>query len=167
MSIYFEDIDVGEIYHLGAHTFSREEIIAFAREFDPQSFHLDDEAAAASLFGSLAASGWHTASIWLRHVIDFRKRQADQMRFRGERPALWGPSPGFEAVKWLKPVLVGDTITFTARFAEKRDSRSRPTVGLVYSANEGINQNGELVFAVTSKMFVERRHPGAAEHDPA
>ncbi len=159
MSIYFEDIEVDIVQHLGAHTFNREEIIAFARDFDPQRFHLDEEAAAAGLFGSLSASGWHTASIWLRLVIDSRKRQADQMRFRGERPALWGPSPGFEAVKWLKPVLVNDTISYTARFAEKRDSRSRPNVGLVYSANEGINQKGEMVFAVTSKMFVERRNP--------
>jgi len=161
MSVWFEDIEIGHVAHLGAHTFTRAEIIAFAHDFDPQSFHLDDAAAAASLFGALSASGWHTASIWLRHVIDFRKRQADQMRFRGEQPARWGPSPGFEALKWLKPVLVGDTISFTARFAEKRDSRSRPDVGLVFSANEGTNQRGELVFAVTSKMFVERRTPFA------
>lgn len=157
MSLYFEDIEVGALAQLGAHTFTREEIIAFARDFDPQRFHLDDAAAAASLFGALSASGWHTASIWLRHVIDFRKRQGDQMRFRGETPARWGPSPGFENLKWLKPVLAGDTIAFTARFAEKRDSRSRPDVGLVFSANEGTNQHGDLVFAVTSKMFVQRR----------
>ena len=146
---------------LGAHTFTRDEVLAFAQAYDPQPFHLDEAAAAQSLFGGLSASGWHTASVWLRHVIDYRRRQGDMMRFRGETPARWGPSPGFENLKWLKPVLVGDTIAFRATFAEKRDSRSRPDVGLVMSLNEGTNQRGEAVFAVTSKMFVQRRTPFA------
>src|SRR5262245_29316487 len=110
MSAYFEDLAIGPVIALGSHTFTREEIIDFARKYDPQPFHLDDEAGARSLFGGLSASGWHTSAIWLRCMIDYRNRQADLMRFRGERPARYGPSPGFENIRWLKPVLVGDTL---------------------------------------------------------
>jgi len=159
MSTYFEDLQIGSRVDLGSHTFSREEIVDFARKYDPQPFHLDEEAARQSLFGALCASGWHTSAIWLRHLIDHRNREAELMRFRGERPARYGPSPGFEQLRWLKPVFVGDTLTFTTRVREKVDSRSRPNIGLVFSDNEGVNQNGELVFSVVSKVFVERRQP--------
>ena len=81
------------------------------------------------------------------------------MEFRGERPAQWGPSPGFDKIRWLKPVFVDDVIRYTSRVHEKRDVRSRPNVGLLLSMNEGFNQQGELVFSVISKMFVERRLP--------
>lgn len=157
MSGYFEDLEVGVTIILGSHTFTREAIIDFARKYDPQPFHLDEEAARQSLFGALCASGWHTSAVWLRHLIDFRNREAEMMRFRGERPARYGPSPGFEKLRWLKPVYVGDTLTFTTRVKEKIDSRSRPEFGLILSDNEAVNQNNELVFAVVSKVFVERR----------
>lgn len=157
MSNYFEDLVIGETMQLGSHRFTREEIVDFARRYDPQPFHLDEAAGAQSLFGGLAASGWHTAAVWLRHLIDARRRIADQMVLRGERPARYGPSPGFEALRWPKPVLVGDTIRFSTRIKQKVDSRSRPAVGLVASDNEGFNQHGDLVFAVVGKMFVERR----------
>jgi acyl dehydratase len=163
MGIYLEDLVVGAPVELGSHTFTRAEVIEFARKYDPQPFHLDDEAARRSLFGSLSASGWHTAAIWLRLLVDNRNREGDFMRFRGERPARYGPSPGFEQLKWLKPVLVGDTLRFTSRVREKRDVRSRPEVGLVIYDNEGINQKGELVFQITSKVLVERRHPLKAD----
>lgn len=159
MSTYFEDLQIGSRVDLGSHTFSREEIVDFARKYDPQPFHLDEEAARHSLFDALCASGWHTSAVWLRHLIDHRNREAELMRFRGERPARYGPSPGFEQLRWLKPVFVGDTLTFTTRVKEKVDSRSRPNTGLVFSDNEGVNQNGELVFSVVSKVFVERRQP--------
>lgn len=158
MSRYFEDLAVGHVITLGSHTFTREEIVDFARKFDPQPFHLDDEAAAKGLFGALCASGWHTSAVWLRCMIDYRNRQADLMRFRGERPARYGPSPGFENLRWFKPVMAGDTLTFTTRVREKIDSRSRPDVGLVVWDNEGINQRGELALSMTTKVFVERRH---------
>jgi acyl dehydratase len=159
MSNYFEDLATGTTAELGAHTFTREEIVDFARRFDPQPFHLDEAAAQESLFGALCASGWHTAAVWLRLALDYRKREADLLAFRGERPARYGPSPGFENLRWLKPVFVGDTIRFTTRIKEKIDSKSRPAVGLVLSENEGFNQHGELVFSVTGKVFVERRVP--------
>ncbi|MCL4764711.1 MAG: MaoC family dehydratase [Hyphomicrobiaceae bacterium] len=157
MSTYFEDLEIGAVFELGSHTFGREEIIDFARKYDPQPFHLDEDAARQSLFGALCASGWHTGAVWLRHLMDFRKREADLMLFRGERPARYGPSPGFEKLRWLKPVLVGDTLTFTSRISGKIDSRSRPVLGLVLFENEAVNQNNEVVFSVVSKVFVERR----------
>jgi acyl dehydratase len=157
MSNYFEDLPIGTTAELGAHTFTREEIVDFARRFDPQPFHLDDAAAKKSLFGALCASGWHTAAVWLRLVLDYRKREADLMAFRGERPARYGPSPGFENLRWVKPVVVDDTIRFTTRIKDKIDSKSRPAVGLVLSENEGFNQHGDLVFSVIGKVFVERR----------
>jgi acyl dehydratase len=159
MSNYFEDLEIGVVHELGTHTFTREEIVDFARKFDPQAFHLDDEAGKASLFGALSASGWHTAAVWLRHLLDHRRRIADQIVFRGERPARYGPSPGFEQLKWPKPVLVGDTIRFTTRVIQKIDSRSRPAIGLIVSENLGADQAGDLVFSVVAKMFVERRVP--------
>jgi acyl dehydratase len=159
MSGYFEDIEIGATVHLGSYTFTREAIIDFARKYDPQPFHLDEEAVRHTLFGGLCASGWHTSAIWLRHLIDHRNREADLMRFQGQRPPRYGPSPGFEKLRWLKPVYVGDTLTFTTRAKEKIDSRSRPDVGLVLSDNEAVNQNNELVFSVVSKVFVERRRP--------
>lgn len=160
MSNYFEDVAVGVTVELGQTTFDREMILAFARKFDPQPFHLDEEAAKKSLFGGLCASGWHTASMWLRHNIDHRNRINGQIIYRGDRLAKWGPSPGFEKIRWLKPVFVGDTIRYTQRVKEKIESKSRPTLGLVVADNEGHNQNGELVFSVISKIFVERRVPG-------
>ena len=159
MSSYFEDLSIGSTIMLGSHTFSREEIVDFARKYDPQPFHLDEAAAKQSLFGGLCASGWHTSAIWLRHMIDHRNRQADLTRFRGEVPARYGPSPGFDNIRWLRPVFVGDTLNFTSRVKEKVDSRSRPDVGLVLFDNEGVNQAGDLAFSVTSKVFVERRVP--------
>lgn len=159
MSYYFEDIEVGVSKELGQYTFSRDSIVAFAAEYDPQNFHFDEEAGRASIYGAMTASGWQTTSVWLRMLVDERNREADMMRFRGERPAKYGPSPGFEKLRWLKPVFVGDTIRFTTRIIEKRDSKSRPQVGLALFQNEGFNQKGELVFSLVSKMFVERRVP--------
>lgn len=159
MSGYFEDLEIGATVNLGSYTFTREAIIDFARKFDPQPFHLDEKAAQQSLFGGLCASGWHTSAIWLRHLIDHRNREAELMRFRGERPARYGPSPGFEKLRWLKPVYVGDTLIFSTRVREKIDSRSRPEFGLVISDNKALNQNIEPVFSVVSKVFVERRRP--------
>ena len=159
MSNYFEDLEIGAVASLGSHLFGREEIMSFARRYDPQQFHLDKDAAKGGLFGGLSASGWHTGSIWLRLMLDHRKREADLIAFRGERPARYGPSPGFEKLSWLKPVLVDDTITFTTRVIEKLDAGTRPEFGLVHWYNEGCNQRGEVAFSVVSKVFVERRYP--------
>lgn len=166
MSLYLEDIPLGLTVELGQHTFTRDEIIDFAKRFDPQRFHMSEEGGRDSLFGGLCASGWHTASVWLRLLIDHRKRDADMMLYRGERPARYGPSPGFEKIRWAKPVMVGDTIRYTTRAKEKIPSRSRPDVGLLVSENEGFNQNGDLVFAVLGKIFVEWRDKADAPKRP-
>lgn len=161
MSNYFEDLVIDAPIVLGSHVFGRNEIVDFARKFDPQPFHLDEEAARDGLFGGLAASGWHTSAIGLRLMVDHRQREADLIALRGERPARYGPSPGFETLKWLKPVLVGDTLTYTAHIRQKADSRSRPDVGLVFTQIEAVNQGNDLVFSVVTKVFVERRAPFA------
>ena len=156
---YFEDRQIGEIVELPSHTFGKEEIIAFARAYDPQPFHLDEAAAKASLFGALSASGWHTAAHFIRGVVTSRIESNGAAQARGERIAVYGPSPGFRNLNWPKPVFVGDTVTFRARLAEKVDLKSRPDRGLLVSEVQGRNQKGEIVFAITSQILVERRAP--------
>lgn len=154
---YFEDIVVGEVGEIGGHTFARDEIVDFARQFDPQPFHLDEEAGKKSLFGGLAASGWHTAAVFIRHVVRARQLHEGRMRAAGTQLAQWGPSPGFRNMAWLRPVLVGDHIEFRNKVVEKRELKSRPTRGLIVSQAEGRNQRGDIVYRFTGQVFVERR----------
>jgi acyl dehydratase len=154
---YLEDIAVGETYAVGRHTFGTDEIKAFAGRFDPQLFHLDEEAAAASHFGALCASGWHTAAVWMRLMVEFRRRMVEAARARGEPVAGIGPALGFRELKWLKPVYVGDTIAYTSEVVETRASDSRPGFGLMTIRSTGVNQNGEPVITFLSTTFVERR----------
>lgn len=157
-SMFFEDRQIGEISDFGRYTFNRDEIIAFAREFDPQPFHLDDAAAKASLFGSLCASGWHTAAIFIRGVVTHRL-SGSASHVAGERQPVYGPSPGFRNLRWPKPVYVGDTIEFRARLTEKIDLKSRPGRGILASEVQARNQKGEIVFALTSQILADRREP--------
>lgn len=154
---FFEDIQVGDVYAVGRHNFSADDIKAFAVRFDPQPFHLDEEAGAASHFGALCASGWHTAVVWMRLMVDYRRRMAEPARARGEPVAGTGPALGFRELKWLKPVYVGDTIEYASEVTETRASSSRPGLGLVTLRSTGINQNGEPVITFLSTGFVERR----------
>jgi acyl dehydratase len=158
---YFEDIRVGEVRDLGSHTFGRDEIIAFARAFDPQPFHLSEEAGQRSLFGGLAASGWHTASVFIRQVVRSRHVHEAALRDAGKPVAVWGPSPGFRNLAWVKPVLMGDRIEFRNKVVETRELKSRPERGFVITQAEGRNQNGAIVYRFTAQMFVERRTRGA------
>jgi acyl dehydratase len=160
MSNYFDDRVLGETYDLGRHTFGRQDIIAFAREFDPQAFHLDEAAARNSLFGALSASGWHTAAIWIRQFVRFRQALEAELAAKGLPVAHYGPSPGFKNLRWLKPVYPGDTIEFRARTAGLIDLRSRPDRGLILTDSQGRNQNGEIVFAIRGQILAERRPPG-------
>jgi acyl dehydratase len=154
---YFEDMSVGERTELGSHTFTAEEIKAFARKFDPQRFHVDEAAAQASHFGGLCASGWHTAAVYMRHFVEFERREADEARARGETPARDGPSPGIRELRWLKPVYAGDTISFAREVKELRETTRQPGWGLMVAYNTGINQHGELVFSFIGAKFAERR----------
>lgn len=157
---FFEDIAVGEEVALGSHTFTAEEIVAFATRWDCQPFHVDEAAAAAGPFGALAASGWHTVCAWMRLNVDHVKRLADQRRAAGLDVAELGPSPGFTDMQLHRPVLAGDTIAYSTRVIATRALATQPRWGLVTSRNEGINQHGELVFAFTGNAFVERRDGG-------
>ena len=154
---YLEDIAVGETYAVGRHTFEVDEIKAFASRFDPQLFHVDEEAAAASHFGALCASGWHTAAIWMRLMVDYRRRLMEQARARGEPVPSIGPALGFRELKWSKPVYVGDTIDYSSEVVETRVSESRPGFGLLTICSRGVNQDGDEVLTFLSTTFVERR----------
>ena len=159
---FWEDIAAGERVEIGRYTFTTENIKGFARRFDPQLFHLDEAAAARSHFGALCASGWHTASVWMRLMVEHQNREDEARRGRGEPIAALGPSPGFRELKWLKPVYVGDTVTYSTEVIEKRASKSRPGWGLMSIRNTGVNQKDEPVISFVSVVFVERRS-GAAE----
>jgi len=157
MSQYFEDVAIGEATELGSYTFTAEEIIAFAARFDPQPFHLSDEGARATYFGKLAASGWHTAAVYMKLMSRHRANLVEAAKARGETPAAWGPSPGFRDLRWTKPVYAGDTISYRSRIVEKKELRSKPTLGLVGFTNEGRNAAGEVIFSFLGSIFVERR----------
>jgi acyl dehydratase len=154
---FFEDIRVGEKVEIGCHAFTADSIKSFAARFDPQPFHLDEAAAARSHFGQLCASGWHTACVWMRLLIEQRRREDDAMRARGEPVAALGVSPGFRELQWLKPVYAGDTIAYATEVIETRPLTSRPGWGLVWSRNTGINQRGEPVISFIGGVFVECR----------
>jgi acyl dehydratase len=156
---YFEDIAVGEPIAVGRHTFTADDIKAFATRFDPQPFHVDEAAAGRSHFGRLVASGWHSAVVWMRMMVAERRREADAARSRGEPVAGMGPALGLRDLKWLKPVYVDDTIDYRSEVIGTRASESRPNLGLLTIRTTGVNQHGEPVLSFLSITFVERR-PG-------
>ena len=154
---FFEDIAIGQRREIGSHTFTAEAIRAFAAKFDPQRFHLDEEEGRKSLFGGLAASGWHVGSACMRLLVDDGKRLAREAAARGEEVAVWGPSPGFRDLRWLKPVLAGDTVSFVNIVIDKRASGSRPGWGILTARTTGTNQRGEEVYSITATAFVPMR----------
>ncbi len=159
-SRFFEELDVGSRHELGSLVFTPDEIIAFARSFDPQPFHLSDEAARNSPFGRLAASGWHTGSGWMAAMVSHRKRGLAACG--DNRAPRLGPSPGFKNLRWSKPVFAGDRITYFSEVTDKRASASRPEWGLFFHRNTGVNQHGEEVFSFEGCVFVERLKPASA-----
>lgn len=143
----YDAVTVGETFEFGGYQFTAERIKRFAGAWDPQLFHTDEAAAAAGPFGALVASGWHTAAVMMRLQVDY-------FRQSGGRPARFRISPGFNDLKWLKPVYAGDTIAFSGRIAGKRLSRSRPGHGIVTTEFSGVNQNAALVFAMTAHALM-------------
>jgi acyl dehydratase len=131
---YFEDFVVGEVIPLGSHQVTRAEIIAFAAEFDPQPFHLDERQGADSMVDGLIASGWHVSGLFMRMLCDGFLLQSSSLG-----------SPGIETLKWQKPVRPGDTLTARATVIEVRRSKSRPEMGIVRFRSEVENQAGEVV----------------------
>jgi acyl dehydratase len=158
---FFEDLKIGQRRELGSFTFTADGIKKFARQFDPQRFHLDEEEGKKSLFGGLAASGWHIGSVCMKLLVADGQRQAKEAAARGERVAIWGPSPGFRDLRWIKPVLADDTISFASEIESLRPSEKRPEWGILEARNTGTNQRGELVFSFLSTAFVPRRNAGA------
>jgi acyl dehydratase len=155
--IFFDDMRVGERMDLGRHTFTAEEIKTFARRYDPQAFHLDEEAAAHSHFGALCASGWHTAAVCMRLLVETRKRLTQAAREHGQPVAEYGVSPGIRDVRWTKPVYAGDTIAYACEIVELRALASRPGWGLLRTRCTGTNQRGQLVYSVVGSVFVRGR----------
>ena len=146
---------IGETVTLGSHTFEPDEIKEFARKYDPQRFHVDEAAAAHSVFGRLCASGWHTCAMWMRHNLAHRE-DTSEVPWNGPGPRpVFGPSPGFEKLKWLKPVYAGDTITFTRRAVAHRALASRPGWRLMTIMCEAFNAAGEKVLEFESAVLVQ------------
>lgn len=158
--MHLEDYVVGEKAELGSYTFTADEIIAFAEKYDPQPFHLSEEAGLAGPFKGLAASGWHTCSIWMKLMIAFQIRTAKERIARGLPVGQGGPSPGFTDLRWRVPVFAGDTLTYFSEALEARPSGSRPQWGLLKALNTAVNQHGVEAFRFTSTVFVERRPQG-------
>jgi acyl dehydratase len=150
---YFEDIIIGTRIELGSYTFDAERIKAFARKYDPQAFHVDEEAAKKSHFGKLVASGWHTAAISMRLTVDGTRRANENQK--GDIIKS-GPSPGVRDLKWHKPVFAGDTVSYATEIIELREM-SRPGWGLMVTKSTGTNQNGELVYSVQGAVLVARK----------
>ena len=144
--MWWEDFEAGESADMGSHCFTEEEIIAFARQFDPQPFHTDPQAAARSAFGGLIASGWHTCAIGMRLMVE---------NYVSRTVSLG--SPGVDEIRWLKPVRPGDTLTYRRTVLESRASASRPGVGLVKQRWEALNQRGELVLSMEGWGMFGRR----------
>ena len=154
---YFEEIEIGQKRQIGSFTFTADLIKKFAAQFDPQPFHLDEEAGRKSLFGGLAASGWHVGSVCMKMLVGSRQRDVAEARARGEDVAVWGPSPGFRELRWIKPVLAGDTIAFACEVESLRVYEKRPGWGILQARNTGTNQRGELVFSFQATAFVPRK----------
>jgi len=148
---YFEDLEVGAETAFGTYDVTREEILEFARKYDPQPFHLSDEAAAKTHFGRLCASGWHTAAMTMaviaRAVVN-------------EEQAGLG-SPGIDELRWLKPVYPGDTLHVRGEILEKTPSRSKPDIGSFRTRTTVTNQDGVPVMTFVSIVLIRRRPEGA------
>jgi acyl dehydratase len=158
---FFEDMEIGARREVGSFTFTAEQIKKFAAQFDPQAFHLDEEAGRKSLFGGLAASGWHVGSVCMKLMVADGQRMSKEAAARGEEIPVWGPSPGFRELRWIKPVLAGDTISFSSVIESKRTSEKRPEWGILQSRMTGTNQRGEQVYSLLATAFVPRRNAGS------
>jgi acyl dehydratase len=145
---YFDDFQPGEILELGSYKVPREEIIAFARQFDPQPFHIDEEAGRRSIFGTIVASGWHTASICHRLLVDNLLSQTVSLG-----------SPGLDELRWLLPVRPDDVLSARAEVVSTTPSRSKPDRGAIKFRLEARNQKGETVMTELATALFSRRPP--------
>jgi len=150
---YFEDLEIGAEAYFGSYEVTREEVLEFARKYDPQPFHLSDEAAASTHFGRIAASGWHTCAMTMaviaRHAVE-----------RGEEGL---GSPGVDELRWLKPVYPGDTLHVRGKIVDKQPSRSKPEIGAFRTETTVTNQDDVPVMRFTSIVLIRRRPGGAGD----
>ena len=147
---YWEDFKVGEVEKIGGKRVDKEEIVAFAKQYDPQPFHIDETAAKQSMYGGLIASGWHTCAMVMRMMCDAYMLQSASVG-----------SPGIDNLKWLKPVRPGDTINARRTTLETRTSKSKPDIGIVNNLWEVFNQDGEMVMTMQGYGMFRRRNPGS------
>jgi len=145
--IYFEDLKVGQETPFGQYDVTREEVLEFARMYDPQPFHLSDEAAAKTHFGRLAASGWHTAAMTMAMIVS----KLTELQWAGLG------SPGIDELRWVRPVHPGDTLHASGTIVDKTPSRSKPHVGTIRTATLVTNQHGDPVMRYTSIVLMQRR----------
>ena len=145
--LYWEDMVVGSSRELGHYDVTREEVLEFAHKYDPQPFHLSDEAAARTHFGKIAASGWHTAAMSMRVIVDALSKE----------PQASLGSPGVDELRWLKPVYPGDRLTVSGKIVDKTPSRSKPTLGTIRTQTIVTNQDGVDVMRYTSIVLMQRR----------
>ena len=145
---YFEDFEPGQVYELGSKVVTEDEVVGFAREFDPQPFHLDPEAAKDSVFGGLIASGWHTGAMWMRLYVDSLLGGASGQG-----------SSGIEELRWLAPVRPGDTLSGRLTVLEASSSESHPDRGTIRIRGEMVNQDGVTVMSMVSRGRFARRGP--------
>ena len=160
MSHFLQDMQVGQEIDLGRFTFTADHIKRFAALYDPQPFHMDEDAAKQSHFGALCASGWQTASIWMRLYVLHSQKEAGKLEQQGQPVAQMGPGLGAKNLRWLKPVYAGDTLHYFTTVTAKRPSESRPGWGLVSARNYATNQDGVLVFECETTAFLQRRVDG-------
>ena len=150
--IYYEDCIPGRVFDLGSRQVTRDEVIEFASEFDPQPFHLDEKAGKASMLGGLAASGWHTAAMMMRLL-------ADGLLLRSSCQG----SPGIRKLSWRKPVYPGDTLTAKATILERRELRSRPGLGLITLEVSASNQSGQEVLNQVNPILFAMKNTAPAQ----
>lgn len=144
--LYFEDFHAGQVIELGSYTVGEAEIIAFAKQFDPQPFHIDHEAAKDSIFGGLVASGWHTCSLLMKVLVSGLLIRSQSLG-----------SPGVDEVRWIKPVRPGDTLSTRMKIVECIPSTSKPDRGVLRSECETFNQHGEVVLRMKTLGMFGRR----------
>ncbi len=151
--LYYEDLVVGTVTKSErTYEVTREEVIDFASKYDPQAFHLDDDAAAKTHFGRLSASGWHTAAMTMRMMVEGWKTQ---------EPTAGLGSPGVDELRWKKPVYPGDTLRVESKLISKRRMNSRREIGLMKSEQIVYNQDGDVVMTMVSNGMIQVRDPAS------
>ncbi|MGF9563760.1 MaoC/PaaZ C-terminal domain-containing protein [Neorhizobium sp. BT27B] len=135
----------GEKVVTGTMLFTTDDIIRFAKQFDPQPFHVDVEVARHYVSGALCASGWHTCAGWMKTFLAYWAQESGRLIAEGQQPPKLGPSPGFQKLQWLRPVYAGDSITYSVTMVDSRPLATRPGTFINRTLNEGVNQDGQLV----------------------